>query len=281
MKRIKIVGLCVMVACAFAAVSGASSASAAEFGVCIAKKKSHYANSSCTTLPAKAGKGGYEWEPAGACYANKKSVYTESKCETVATKKGVPDHKGGFEKAPLLSAVVSGGTGELRSAAGTIKCTSSSGFQQITGPKTLVAQTVFHGCETQGQKCQNTANEGEIATFELDGTLTEPAAGEASVKLTGTGSDGKGGPSEGHYLAEFGCTNVAAVRVHGELGDRVTPTNVSGTSELTTFAEGVEQGLISEFGPASFNPSETLTLPSEQIGTVTATTSTPGEIHAP
>jgi len=286
MKRIKVVGLCLMVACALAAVGGASSASAAQFGKCVANfKHGNYTEGNCVTVAEKKGKpdhkGTFEFEPAGACYGIKHGNFTESGCKTVAEKKGKPDHKGSFELSPLQSAVVTGGKGELRSAAGTIECSASHGTQQITGPTSLVAQTIFTGCETKGQKCQNTATEGEIETFALDGALTEPSAGKASVKLTGTGVDGKGGANEGHYLAEFGCTGVAAVRVHGELGDNVTPTNTSGTKETTEFKESLEQGLISEFGPPTFNPSETLTLPSEQIGNVEATTAEAGEIHAP
>jgi len=277
MKRIKIVGLCVVVACAFAAVAGASSASAAEFGVCVAAKKAVYTDANCTVKSVKANKGHFEWHAAGTCYAAKKAEYTDAGCTT----KSVKAHKGHFEKSPLLAATVSGGVGKLKSAAGTIECATSTGTQQITGPKTLVAATTFQSCETKGQPCQNGAA-GEIKTFALNGALTEPSAGKASVKLTGTGSDGLGGASEGKYLAEFGCTGVAAVRVHGELGDNVTPTNTMGTSTTTEFIEGSpEQGLIAEFGPPGFPPAETLVLPSEQIGNVTAVTATAGEIHAP
>lgn len=284
MKRIRMIGLCVVAACGLAAIGGASTASAAaKFGVCAAAKKAVYTDSNCSIVAEKKGvpdnKGKFEFEEAGTCYPSKKAVYEDSGCTKVAEKKGLPDHKGKFEKAPLQSAVVTGGTGELVSAAGTIKCTSSTGGQQITSGTTLTAQTVFHGCETKGQKCQNTATEGEIATFPLNGKLTEPSTGKASVKLTGTGSDGQGGAHEGSYLAEFGCTGVAAVRVFGELGDNIKPVNTMTKSVTTEFVSGLEQGLISEFGPATFNPSETLTLPSEQIGNVTAVTAENGEVH--
>ncbi len=275
MKRIKIVALCVMVAGAFAAISGVSSASAAEFGSCVAKKKSKYTDANCTTLSAKPGKGHFEFEPAGVCYENKKSEYSDNTCTTKSAKA----HKGHFELSPLVKSSVVGGTGELRSELGVIKCTSSSGEQQITGPKTLVAQTIFHGCETKGHPCEN-VGPGTIATFPLNGALTEPSAGKASVKLTGTGSDGLGGANEGKYLAEFGCETVAAIRVHGELGDNVVPVNVQGTSEESQFVEGLEQKLVAEFGPPGFGTG-TVTVASEQIGTVTATSATAGEIHAP
>jgi len=52
------------------------------------------------------------------------------------------------------------------------------------------------------------------------------------------------------------------------------------TKSITTeFISGLEQKLEAEFGPPGFPPAETLTLPSEQIGTVTAVTTENGEVH--
>jgi hypothetical protein len=285
MKRMRILGLALIAVFALVALAGASSASAtAKFGECVGFKHGKYADPNCATLFLKKGvpvaKGKFEFVGAGTCYAKKHGAYTDEGCTTFSEKKGVHVLKGKFEKASLPSAAVTGGTGELRSPAGVIACTSSSGSQQVTSPTTLVAQTIFHGCETKGQKCQNTANEGEIQTFALNGVLVEPSAGKASINLTGTGSDGLGGAHEGQYLAEFGCTGVAAVRVFEKLGGKLSPVNVMGTKVETAFEEGVEQQLVAEFGPPGFG-SGTLTLPSEQIGTVEANSATTSEVHAP
>jgi hypothetical protein len=285
MKRMRILGLALVGAFALAAIGGVSMASAttAKFGSCVSVKKGVYEDSNCAKVHLKKGvpdgKGKFEFKGAGECYGVKKGVYEDSGCTKVHEKKGKPDGKGKFEKAPLPTSVVTGGTGELVSAAGTIKCTSSSGSQAVLSPTTLTAQTIFHGCETKGQKCQNTATEGEIATFALNGVLVSPTAGAAAINLTGTGKDGLGGANEGKYLAEFGCTLVAAVRVHGQLGGNITPVNVMGTTETTEFVKAVEQGLIAEFGPPGFPAGETLTLPSEQLGNVLATSATSSEVH--
>jgi hypothetical protein len=284
MKRIQMVGLCIVAALAFAAIAGATTASAAaKFGQCVPAKKAVYEDSNCSKVAEKkgkpSGKGKFEFKGAGECYGTKGGVYEDSACTKVHEKKGKPDHKGKFEKVPLEKAAVTGGKGELVSPAGTIECTSSSGTQQITGPTALTAQTIFKGCETKGAKCQNTANEGEIATFLLNGALIEPALHKAAINLTGTGKDGLGGPEEGKYLAEFGCTGVAAIRVYGKLGGNITPVNVMGTTETTEFVKGVEQGLESDFGPPGFGAGTLTKVPSEQIGNVTATSTNKYEVH--
>jgi hypothetical protein len=278
MKRIRIVALCAMALFALVAIGGTATASAASFNVCIAKKKGNYADAACSKLAEKKGvpapgKGKFEKAEVGSCVAQKKGNYEDGACSKLAEKKGkpAPGH-GKFEKVAAPGpATVAGGAAELKSAAGAITCTASTGVEQITGGKSLTAATTFTGCETLGQKCQNTATEGEIKTFQLHGVLVEPAAGKASINLTGEGKDGLGGPNEGKYLAEFGCTGVAAVRVHGgPLGGKITPVNTFSTTHTTSFEAGVEQGLIADFGPPGFGAG-TKELPSEQIGSVTST----------
>jgi len=279
MRRIKMIGLCVVAACAFAALAGASTASAASFNVCVPAKHGNYADAACSKLAEKKGlpapgKGKFEKAAVGSCIGQKHGNYADAACSKLAEKKGVPaPGKGKFEKvAPPAAATVAGGHAELVGAAGAIKCTASTGTESITGGKTITAKTTFTGCELKGAKCQNTATEGEINTFKLHGVLVEPSAGKASINLTGEGSDGLGGPHEGTYLAEFGCPPVAAVRViKGPLGGKISPVNTFSTTHTTTFEEKVEQGLEGEFGPAGFPPAETLTAPSEQLGSVTAT----------
>jgi len=278
MRRIKMIGLCVVAACAFAALAGASSASAASFNVCVAAKHGNYADSACSKLAEKKGKpapgkGKFEKAEVGSCIAQKHGNYADAACSKLAEKKGKPaPGKGKFEKVAAPGpATVAGGAAELKSAAGAITCTSSSGTEQITGGKTITATTLFKGCETKGQKCEN-VGAGEIATFQLHGVLVEPSAGKASINLTGEGK-GSPGPNEGKYLAEFACVGVAAVRVYagtGPLGGKITPVNTFSTTHTTAFEELVEQGLAADFGTPGFGVG-TKSFPSEQIGSVTST----------
>ena len=106
MRHVRMLGLCLVAVFAFAAVAAAGSASAApEWGRCVGQKDAKYTEAGCLTAAAESKgkyKGHYEWK-AGApasveCEAKKKGNYTESACLTVAEKKGVPDHKGHYEK---------------------------------------------------------------------------------------------------------------------------------------------------------------------------------------
>ena len=275
MKRTKMIGLCAVAAFAFAALAGVSTASAAQFNVCAhVGKGGNYTEAACKTESLKKGKpahkGAYEKKVGGECFAMKKGNYTESKCETESLKKGKPAHKGSYELADP-SSTVTGGHAELVSAAGTIECSSSTGTQKITGAKSIVATTLFKGCETKGQKCTSFTGakaEGEIETLTLDGALVEPHTGQASINITG---------ADGHE-AEFACVGVAYVRVSsGPLGGKITPVGSYVTSETTTFEEKVEQGLIAEFASSpTFEGAESL--PSEQLGSVTASGTTDVEI---
>lgn len=281
------IGLCVVAACALAAIGGASTASAtAKFGVCVAAKKAVYADSNCKEPAMKKGvpaptKGKFEFEGAGECYPTKHGNYADNVCSKLAEKKGAPaPGKGKFEKAPLPTAEVTGAEAKLKSAAGTIKCASSKGTQTITSPTSLDSITTFKTCEGAGNKCTSAGKaEGEITTYELDGVLVEPKPGTASINITGDGSDGFGSAEEGKLLAEFSCV-VVGVRVSaGPLGGALSPVNVMGTTETTTFEELVEQGLKAEFGaPPAFGGAP---ISSEQIGSVTATNPVPFEVHAP
>jgi hypothetical protein len=277
MKSIKILGLCLAVACALAAVSVSSASATAQFGSCVAKKKSVYTESNCATVAEKKGKpdgkGGFEFEPADSCYATKKGNFTESGCKTVAEKKGKPDHKGTFESTPSPSFTTSSGPAELTTPGfGAIKCSASTGGGVILSGTTETTTTSFTGCETDGQKCQNTATEGNIVTFLNAGVLGEPTTGTAATVLTA---------ASGKYLAEFGCTGVAVIRTGGSVGGHNTPVNTVSSTSTFTFEAGFDQNLETEFSASpAFEPSETLgPFPSEQHGVFTIKTSSPIETH--
>jgi hypothetical protein len=281
MKRTKILGLCLMVACAIAAVSVASASASAQFGSCVGFKHGNFTESNCATVAEKKGapdhKGTFEFVPADSCYATKGGNFTENKCITVAgkTKKGVftPDHKGGFESTPSPSFTTSSGPAELTTPGfGAVKCSASTGGGVIESGTTETTTTSFTGCESSGQKCQNTATEGNIVTFLNAGVLTEPTTGTAATVLTA---------ASGKYLAEFGCTGVAVIRTGGSVGGHNTPVNTVSSTSTFTFEKGFDQNLETEFSASpAFEPAETVgPFPSEQHGVFTIKTSSPIETH--
>ncbi len=186
MKRMRRVGLCVVLACAFGVIAGVSSASAAEYGKCVSQKKGKYSNDACTQLATK--KGSFEWHGFNdECYAMRKGTYTESKCETVAEKKGKPDHKGSYEKSTCVpncgyTMQVSGGD-FFETYGDTFPCIGS-GVGTITGPKTGEEKMTFSYCGRSS---------GPWETAELE------------TILIGHGEKGPGGeePVEGEVWTEY------------------------------------------------------------------------------
>jgi hypothetical protein len=125
MRRIRMVGLCLVAMFAIGALAASmAQAASPEWGRCEKTKGGKYKEAACLTeATQKKGKytGKYEWhslkeeeekykEPR--CLKQTKGNYTESECKTVAEKKGKPDHKGSYEKyGPYFTG--SGGTGVL------------------------------------------------------------------------------------------------------------------------------------------------------------------------
>jgi hypothetical protein len=260
MKRIRMVGLFALLVCALGAVTGVSTSSAAEYGVCVAQKKGLYENANCTRRAAK--KGGFEWHAAGACYAQKKARFTEDECKTLAEKKGKPDNKGKFELAPTPTYTSKGGEQILESPGlGAVTCKSDTDVGAITGPKTDVDKIVLAGCETLGNKCKSVApgepatNEGEIITEPLSTELTEsefPAiSGQFVVDTRFTDSAGAS-----HFQAWFECGGVQ-FEITGFAAGVDSPINVMSSTITTTFAEanGSEQDLeTTAFTPTQLGP---------------------------
>jgi hypothetical protein len=241
MRRMKIVGLCLVAVFAFAAVAGASSASAAEYGSCVSAKKGKYENADCTKLAAK--KGSFEWAPAGSCYAMKKGKYAESGCATRDEKKGKPKGKWELAAGPAVHATSGLATLETPGV-GNIECSASTTTGQITGAKTNLEQIVFTGCEAFGAPCENTplSPSGEIATYELETTLEEPSAGVAETWFENSALTGH------PYSSVFFCNAPDTfIRTKGSTGGVTTPTNVMGTSSTTVFSYASHQALLTEF----------------------------------
>jgi hypothetical protein len=255
LKRIRIMGLCIVAALALSAIA-ASSASAGEYGQCVAKKKGSYADPNCQTL-AKKGKGKFAWAPgpSPSCVAVKKGEWTDSGCTVKASKKG----KGKFERVACFPncAGYTSTTGEAKlvTALGTVKCVGSTDVGRITGPKSDLDTVSFFGCETKGAKCTSLRGakaEGEIVTNELETTLIdhgekglsglEPKAGEVWVQFSNAKL------AHAPYLAEFGCAGVGFFRVKGSVsGVNTGNVNVMSKTSKQKFAPGVgEQDLLTD-----------------------------------
>jgi hypothetical protein len=279
MKRTRVVGLCVVAACAFGGIVLVSSASAAEIGECAAFTKGNYTESNCATVSESKGepnhKGDFEFEPADSCYElAKHGSFTESACETVAEKRGQPDHKGDYESTASPTFTISAGPSELVTPGfGAFKCSALHGTGAVLGGTSTTEQYSYTGCETDSEKCGNTANEGEIETFPLVGSLEEPSKGLAATVLTGEAS-------HGGYVAQFTCF-YSQERLSGSVGGHDTSVNTMSSSSTFTFEKGFEQNLEAEFATSNeFNPDETEgPFAFEAHGVWTLRTSVPQEFH--
>jgi hypothetical protein len=241
MKRVYIVGLCLMAAMALSALASAS-ASAAEYGQCQAlgkhtspkAKHGKYENSGCTVEQAKH-KGNFEWVPGPSptCVAQKKGEYTESACATKSAKA----HKGTFEKeCPVNCANISASGGEafLEAESGLkIECkTNGAEDSHIVSASEARGIAKYTGCEikTAHAVCTSSgAASGEIKTYELS---AKPVEISGAVWVEYSAGPGDTNPP---YLAEFACAGAANIRVKGTADGKVS----GGVNEMSVNTEQV------------------------------------------
>jgi hypothetical protein len=151
MKRMRVIGLCLVATVAMSAVAVSSAfATAPEFGRCVAKAGGKFQDAGCTK-PSIPGKEKFEWEP-------------------------------GIIKKKFTSKLKEG-TPTLETAGGTkITCNAEQGGGEITGEKSVGNVTAkFNGCKTSGLACENGAAE-EINTNKLQGVIGVEKLGETAVK---------------------------------------------------------------------------------------------------
>jgi len=186
MKRMRVVGLCLVAVFAISVVmAGSASAAAPSFGRCQAKAGGKYESSGCTKEAKEVSKQKFEWT------------------NTIVKNK----FKAKQKEATLATLETVGGT--------KITCTSEENENaEYTGEKT-VAKIVAHfsGCETSKIPC-NSAGEpsGKITTHSLKGLLgveklgtTPPFNNKLEVQLTA---------ETGIALANFTCSTIS-VEVKG------------------------------------------------------------------
>jgi hypothetical protein len=187
MKRMRVLGLCLVTAFAISAivVASASAAASPEFGRCKAKAGGLFSNSGCTLLAkGVVEKEKFEWFKS----VEKNKFKAKQKAETIATLETV------------------GGT--------KITCTSeeNSGAEYNLPKKVSKIVAEFSGCETSKIPC-NSAGEpsGKITTHPLAGLLgveklfvkegkIEEAKNKLEVQLTA---------ETGSALANFTCSTIS------------------------------------------------------------------------
>lgn len=199
-KRVRILGVCLVAVVAFAAVAtaGASAAKLPEFGACevAPSHEGKYADANCT-LPVKKvyGKytGGYEW-------------YTEAQARGG---RGLTGYNfGGGTIGAATFATTSGKT---------IQCSEGELYQlQIQGPKSVgKILTYFYGCESEGQVCTSEFSEYGSITDELAWIRGESLKGEL-VYVAGRKTST---PSVGLTLTSFNAgTPLFTVVCEGPIG---------------------------------------------------------------
>jgi hypothetical protein len=277
MKRIHIVGLCLVAVFAISAMAS-SAAFAGEYGQCLkispvtgkALKNTKYKDENCTIKESVSDPDGkYEWYPGAPakCQGAKNGHYTDNAC-TVGQKESDPDGKfearcgaeagsgGNFGKANNCATFTSKtGFAALSTpalGASAVECQKSTGSGEITGPKSGSTITTFTECSTKGEKCQSKGEPaGTIKTFEILTTLIdhgekglsggEPISGEVwtefSIKSPETS------------LAIFSCTGVGFFSAIGSNAG-VTEGNINkmGTSNKTEIKVGLgEQDQITKY----------------------------------
>jgi hypothetical protein len=285
MRRMRMMGLCVVALTGAWAVSvmAASSAAAGEYYWCRAEKKGEYTNSSCTTKAFKHLKGKFEKEPVEACVTQKKGEYSNATCTTRSAKR----EKGRYEKSKGRGFTATGGKASIPGwetpafGSGKPICTSRTEQGEITGPKTGTDRITFRGCYIEGTPCESLgengtpSNEaGEIVTNLLDTRLVDypetitflnaetnteetkgPAIGEVWEELSSAEHE--------PYLVEDVCYFYGSshARVKGQDTGVLKVLNAPSTSQEAAFENGQgADGLLAEVsgGEGWIGPAPTL-----------------------
>ena len=232
MKRMRILGLCLVAVFAMGVVVAAS-ASASEPGwyECAKAPKEgktftgKYSDKGCTTKVESGGK--YELQPG----IGKGKAF-----------KG----KGG--KAVLHNVIP--GKGDIK-----VECQSFKDEGKVAAPNIeFGVKSTFSKCKSLGAPCKTEGGKKETITTEtLAGTLGYLSK---SGKVVGADLASEKTPGSG-YVAQFECEGVAKVRVHGSVIGTVTgDINTFNKESTTTFSVGTYLGELSPGYSPLTNPPE-------------------------
>jgi hypothetical protein len=260
MRRIRIVGLCLVAVFAMSAVvaTGASAANP-EYGRCLKatpKALSNYDSAKCTKLASersgteaeKLSKGNFKWYTA---FGGEK-----------------PLEKTGFTAVLKPTTIAT-----LETKSGTkVTCKALSAAGKYTGNQTVtVSKTDFSECESGGIKCNTVgAGTGVIKVNPISGELGLISKGETGVKdkignvLWPTGGKPETGPTAAKFV-EFNCGGLG-VEVRGAVISPVTSnsmksiatvkfTAAKGVQKPTKFLGGINMYLESSFSKAPYEQS--------------------------
>jgi len=206
MKRMRIMGLCLVAAVAMSAVAVSSASAftreAPEVGRCLAHAGGKWKDGGCKVKETATEKK-FEWYPAFGEAANGETKLAPKVKFTSASKEEALIQ---LETVKAEVIVCKGTDGKGKEGQ------TSNG--EVTGPKTNVAtEIIFRGCEipTVG-KCKSTkpvaANEGEIKVNNLNGTIgIEKTALEKSKEKVANLFV----PASGETFTEFSCAGVPVV----------------------------------------------------------------------
>jgi hypothetical protein len=248
MKRIRIVGLCLIAVLALTAVAASSaSAAAPEYLIC-----------------GKAAK-------VGKTYTGK---YTGKLCEASSK----VETGGKYELLPYTSAKkpafkVSNGVSSLlvyipgTGVVGDTECQKAKGAGSVTGAKTGTLVETFEKCQSSGKVCTSTQageKKGDITTQTLDTTLIASASSK-----TGVANEVKGaGP--GGLSAEFNCEGEE-IATKGAVSGEVTVVGIAAKDNTNVFA--TKSG-----GEPDIESSEPLLTTITGVGTIPSGEDTTGTI---
>jgi hypothetical protein len=233
MKRIRIVGLCLVAVFALSAiVAGGASAASPEYKTCIKAtektpektyKDGEFSDKACGT-PSPGGK--YK---LGAWNAGKKKF----------AQKGKGGKGANIQYNP-----------ETNSPIGDTECASEKITGEVTGPKESRIQTEYKGCKTnEGKNCTSGAKKGVIVTKELSAVLVPIGSSEGDgIAIS---------PKTGSVLAEYECEGISIVATGGVIGEIVGAGKAANKEPTFVFQHG--PGLYQQWGYVGENEAETFT----------------------
>jgi hypothetical protein len=206
MRRIRIIGACLVAALALSAIMAASASAFGEppeIGRCLKHAGGKWKSGSCK-VPAVPGEEKYEWYPAFKAAENGETKLAEKLKFTSVNKP---------ETLIQLETVEGEGIG----------CKGQTASGEVTGPKTVKAKNIaFTECAAAGLKCTSTnpvaGKVGEVKVKELNGLLGIEKFGETHAKDKVANLFK---PTEGEIFTEFECGGIP-VTVKGEVMNPVT-----------------------------------------------------------
>src|SRR6476620_2168160 len=252
MRRIRIVGLCLVAVFAMSAVvAGSASAANPDYGRCIKegpKKLNNYDGANCTKLASedagseaeKLAKGNFVWKAGVPAKAGFTAVLKPETIATLETKDGKK-----------------------------VTCKKLNAAGKYTGLTTVATtQTDFSECESAGIKCNTSgAGVGVIKVKNLEGELGLIAKGETGIKdKIGNVLWPEGGtPTSGTEFVEFACGGLV-VKVKNSVISPVSSnamkltatvkfTASKGVQKPTKFLGGPNNFLESKFSAAEYQQS--------------------------